>query len=101
MNENIKMILTKDELRRIKTKIKDGKPEITVNVHNMHVKEAQRLLKNLIAIDRKCEELHVIHGYNHGTAIKDMIAADLTSPRIISKSVRKDNPGLTDIVLAA
>lgn len=101
MNENIKMILTKDELRRVKARIKNGKAEITVNVHNMHVKEAQRLLKNLIAVDRKCEEMHVIHGFNHGTAIKDMIASDLVSPRIISKSVRRDNPGLTDILLTA
>lgn len=100
MNNNIKMILTKDELRRVKARINNGQSEITVDLHSMHLKEARRLLNNLIAVDRQCSELHVIHGYNHGTAIKDMIANDLFSPRILNKSVRKDNPGLTDILLS-
>lgn len=100
MSEGLKMILTADEIARIKSRISGNKTNITVDLHQMTVRDAKRLLKNIIAIDRNCSGLHVIHGYKHGTSIKSMIFNDLESPRIIKKATRKDNPGFTDIALS-
>lgn len=100
MNDRLRIILTADEMARITSKINGKESDITVDLHHMTVKGAKRLLQNIIAIDRRCSELHVIHGYVHGTSIKSMVINDLNSPRIINKSTRKNNPGLTDIALA-
>ncbi len=101
MNDKLRMILTEEEIGRIQMNIKNNETELTVDLHKLSVKQAQRLLKNIIAIDRGRVEMHIIHGYNHGTALKEMIAYDFSNPRIESKSTDKSNLGLTNIVLRA
>lgn len=73
---------------------------ISYDTHGMNVKQARQTLKNIIAL-APCEmDLSVIHGYNGGTAIKEMIwnnkeslgyrldRSNMTSPSY--------NPGITN-----
>jgi len=103
MNAKFEMVFTKEEIERIEDKISNnGKHEITVDLHQLTVKEAERLVKNLIVINRDECRLNVIHGYNRGTALKTMITTDNISPRIRNRISCKDNPGRTilDVVAA-
>ena len=101
MDTKLRIILTQEEMNRITSRIKDGKPEMTVDLHKLTVKQARRLLGNIIAVGDSGADIKAIHGYNHGTAIKSMILNDLHSPRILTKETDINNPGLTDIRLAA
>ena len=96
MEKAIKTLFTQAEIDRITTKLKqNGKSVVTVDVHGLTVKEARRLLLNLIAIDKEGCDVKVIHGYHHGTAIKEMIQNDLPNPRVIEKTEPLYNPGAT------
>ena len=95
------MILTQEEIKRIIFKLDaEGRDEITMDLHKLTVKEAKRLIGNVIAIERGECNMNLIHGYNHGTAIRTMIMDDLNSPRIRAKSREMRNPGLTRIKIA-
>ncbi|MCR5734235.1 MAG: Smr/MutS family protein [Lachnospiraceae bacterium] len=91
------LILTKDEMNRIKV---DGE-NISVDLHAMKVKEAKKLIMNIIALNREEFTMEVIHGYNHGTAIKNMVHTDIDNSRIISKKGLAYNLGQTELTIAA
>ena len=95
--QQLGMLLTKEELNRIKIK---GN-QITVDLHHLKVKEAKRLLNNIVAINRSSFTMECIHGYNHGTALKEMIQGDFNNKRILSKKSLQHNLGLTELTVAA
>ncbi len=99
--ERMTFILNGDDLRRVNIQ-KDNKGNIIVviDVHGMRVAEAKKVLNSIIIMYRFPFKLRVIHGYNHGTAIRDMIADELDNQRIVSKKVMYYNPGITSIRLA-
>ena len=99
MEKAIRTIFTQNEIDRITSKIRNGEPTVTVDVHGMTVKDARRMLLNLLAMDREGYDLRVIHGYNRGTAIKDMIRDDLPNPRVVGKIEPPHNPGETLLVV--
>ncbi len=100
MGNAIQMIFTKEEINRIKEKIKaNGEREVSVDLHHLTVKEAQKFMKNLIALDREGCTMRVIHGYNHGTAIKTMIQNNLQSQKIAEKHSCAHNPGQTILTI--
>ena len=101
MNAKLNLILNQDELKRIHSGADGTGTIITVDLHKLSTKQAKRLLKNIIALEEGCSKLRAIHGYNHGTAIRTMIMSDLLSPKIRSKEIDRNNPGLTNIELAA
>ena len=102
METKMQFIFTKEEIERIKEKIKEnGHRTVVVDLHGLSVKKAHRMLLNLIALDRNGYDILAIHGYNHGTAIKNMITADLSSPRIQKKKTPAYNPGQTIISVNA
>lgn len=68
---------------------------ITVDLHGLSVLEARRLLNNIIAMIRRPFLLEIIHGYHHGTAIRDMIYTDFDNPKVISRHINMANPGIT------
>ena len=101
MGAAFKMIFTADEIKRIKEKVKNGEREISVDLHQLTVKQAQKLMKNLIAIDREGCTMRVIHGYHGGTAIRSMVNNDLDSPKIKSRHILENNPGQTILTISS
>ena len=98
MNDTaMRMILKKDELERIGTTATG----ISVDLHKLTVKDARRLVRNIIAVNREQMDMTVIHGYNHGTAIKDMLRNDTVSNRIAGMEGVKGNMGRTILHVAA
>lgn len=97
MGSKYNIILTKEELKRITV----NKDVIMVDVHGMKVKEAKHLLKNLIALEQNAFTLDVIHGYNGGNAIKNMLQRDFLSNRITNMENMLYNEGETLLSIKA
>ncbi len=95
------MILTKDDMERVSVRKEDDENLVlTADLHEMKYKEAYRFVNNLIALNNEPFELDLIHGYNHGTVLRDMIHKDLDNPRIISKTLLLWNEGETLLSIA-
>ncbi len=102
MDSKMQLVFTNDEINRISEKIRNnGSKMFCVDTHGLTVKDAKRLIQNLIVLDREESEIHIIHGFNHGTAIKEMIGNTIANPRINSKRTPANNPGITIIGLQA
>ena len=97
----LSLILTKEDMNRLRIKEKDEETEITADVHGMSVKRAKRFINNILNIVRTKVQLIIIHGYNHGTAIKDMLADQFVNEHIVEKYLDSENQGVTNIVAAA
>ena len=98
MGEVIKMIFTKDELARIQVA---NDNEITVDVHGMERAQCKKFLRTLINVNRKGAVIRVIHGYNGGTRLRDMIRYDnVISRRITGFETNQYNQGITYLQVA-
>ena len=96
------LVFTESELSRISVQEPpQGDTRITVDVHGMKCYEARRFINNIINIVRMAFQLIVIHGYNHGTAIKDMLAHNFSNRRICRKFPDLYNQGVTNMLIAA
>jgi DNA-nicking Smr family endonuclease len=92
------MIFTKEQLERINTReIKGGITEVTADVHGLSVKNAKKFINNIINVARTAIKLVIIHGYNHGTAIKDMIRETFDNSHVVGKYDCSYNKGVTFI----
>ena len=79
----LSMIFTKEDMERVHASVgQNGEEIIFADVHGFHAGRARRFLKNIIAMMRKAFELVVIHGFNNGTVLKDMIREDFKSLQI-------------------
>lgn len=94
-------IFTEEEMSRLSfIDDADSTVRITADVHGMKCSQARRFINNIInAIRQKCS-LVIIHGYNHGTAIKDMLATDFSNSHVQNKYQDPYNKGITHVVLA-
>jgi hypothetical protein len=98
MPEKFKMIFTPEEISRIRPV--DGDNKMIIDLHQLTAAKAMKLLNNLIALNRDDCEIDVIHGYNHGTSIKDTIWNCMQNPRILEKQGVAHNPGMTILKIA-
>ncbi len=97
----MKMVFTAKDVERTKVVEKGGKvSEIIVDVHGMLKAEAQKFLHNLIALIRGTYKLTVIHGFNRGTAIKQMLRETKISDRVTELQGVGCNPGVTIMMIA-
>lgn len=72
---------------------------IEVDIHGMTAQAAKRALEQLLNRTGKgISEIKVIHGYNSGQVLRDMVRKDLKHPRISAKLICL-NPGETRIIL--
>lgn len=72
---------------------------LEVNIHGLTAAEAKHSLEQLLShADKNITELKVIHGYNGGQVLRDMIRKELKHPRIAAKLICL-NPGETRILL--
>ena len=94
--DRLEMILTKEERERIQ----EYPDRMTIDLHGKTQKEARRLLNNVINVIMHPFTMEVIHGYNNGRALKDMIFTEDINPRIVSKKVPVYNIGETILSIA-
>lgn len=78
-----------------------GVPDITYDAHGQSVLDARRAIRNIVNITRSPLSVSVIHGYRHGTAIKDMLGKENFSGRVSERYCPKGNPGATVLHIAA
>ncbi len=92
-------LFKKEWLERISV----GKEEntITIDLHYLTIKEAEKLVKNTIALTGGEYKMDLIHGYNNGTALKEFIHNTNISSRVQKKVSPQWNPGLTELLIAA
>lgn len=77
------------------------KSAMEVDLHGLTVEDAKRRLEHLLShAGPEIREIRVIHGYNGGQALRDMVRVRLKHPRIATKLVTL-NPGETRILLRA
>lgn len=89
------VIFSEEELSRIRERTDNGQITLTVNLHGMSTKNARRFLKNLIALNAGTFNINVIHGFNHGCSIKEMLRNSFISSRIIGVDDVLYNEGMT------
>lgn len=72
---------------------------VTADLHGVYERDARDILAGwLNNAPAGVTELRVIHGYQHGTTLRDMIRQDFSHPRV--KSVLPSlNPGETRLIL--
>lgn len=88
------MVFPKEDMVRFSV-FEDG--NLCVDVHGMSCIEAQRFIKNVIAMMRGEFSVYVIHGYNRGVAIKQMLRRVRLSARDYNVSAIVWNPGMTKL----
>ena len=98
MKERMLFLFSNDEVSRISLHEKYGKVTIFIDVHGLKVREARRLIKNVISLNREKNDICVIHGFNHGTAIKEMISEEDFGN--VTKKEVKGNKGRTLLLCA-
>jgi dsDNA-specific endonuclease/ATPase MutS2 len=77
---------------------KTGKT-VEVDLHGLTEQDAKHRLEHLLSnAGRDVTEVRVIHGYNGGQVLRDMVRLKLRHPRIASKLVGL-NPGETRLIL--
>lgn len=86
------LVLKKEDMARIHVK---NEAEIFVDLHGLRTDEAIKFLNNIINLNKEECIIRVIHGFNHGTALRDMINNRFCNPRIRNRQVVKSNPGMT------
>lgn len=102
VGERLEEIFTDEEMSRIT--ISDsigGCLLITADVHGMKCRQARRFINNIINVIRMVFHLMIIHGYNHGRAIKDMLAGDFHNIHISEQHPDPYNQGVTYMSLYA
>jgi DNA-nicking Smr family endonuclease len=97
----LQLIYTPEQMERIRfaeSVISDN--QVTVDVHGMKCTEAKKFLNNLINLVQESFHLIVIHGYNHGTAIKDMLSNNFENAHVARNYPDQRNQGVTHLVIA-
>ncbi len=98
IENKLKMILPDTDMKRITIKNKKGKIKIFADVHGMKVWEAKRFINNILNLIRETMELIIIHGYKHGSAIKEMLQKEFDNGHVTKISPDRDNMGVTHII---
>lgn len=102
VNNRLRMVFTDEEINRLTIiEVDERKIQIVADVHGMKCSQARRFINNIINTVRVAFHLIVIHGYHHGTAIKDMLAQNFSNTHITEKHADSYNQGVTHMLIAA
>lgn len=101
VGSRLQMIFTTDEYGRLTVDESQNKISIIADVHGMKCWQARRFLNNIINVVGQPFQLEVIHGYVHGTAIKEMLDRSFNNVHIIERHSDPCNYGVTYMSLAA
>ena len=95
MAKKLSVIFTKGQMKRIKF----TKEKIFIDLHGMSKNAAYWFIKCIIGMCQTTTHLVLIHGYKHGTVIKEMIYTYHLSDYITSIFTDKHNMGQTHIIV--
>ena len=99
--ERMTLVLSSKEMARITEGQAAAHTEnYMIDLHGLKRKEAKRFLNNIVNLITRTTELRVIHGYNHGTVLKDMIREDFSNPKIREVRLSVFNLGETVLKVA-
>ena len=102
VSSRLRAIFTQEEFNRLTiNEINTSKIRILADVHGMKCNQAKRFINNIINTLRVACQLIIIHGYNHGTAIKDMLAENFSNTHIAEQYADPHNQGVTHMLIAA
>ena len=77
-----------------------GKPIIDIDLHGMYRDEAIKAIdKALRSADSGTYQIRLVHGYNHGTSLKNMIIDEYRYHPKVLRVQPGDNLGTTILVL--
>ena len=99
MKRSIIIVQEKDAGRVRVYKKENGEMVVSVDLHNMYKEEAKRLINEIIDINHVEFSLEIIHGFNHGTILRNMVQSELKNQRIVNRYSPKWNPGSTYLVI--
>lgn len=101
--EKVKMIETPDVVESLKIAGKEGNKKLVLDVHGFSVKKAKNTINHIIALNNNSFTLEVIHGYVHGTAIKEVVndTTNTINKRIQKRKTFTSNYGITKLEIAA
>ena len=73
---------------------------ITIDVHGMNLYQARiKIQSTLRRADKGVYRIRIVHGFNDGTAIKDMIADEFTNHYKVQRVISGLNQGQTELLL--
>ena len=102
VNNRLSMVFTQEEINRLTiSEIDEYKIQITADVHGMKCSQARRFISNIINTVRVAIQLIIVHGYNHGTTIKDMLAENFGNTHVTEQHLDLYNQGVTHMLIAA
>lgn len=99
LQERFKTIFTAEEISRIHISEHLTGISVVVDVHGLKCSQARRFVNNLINIARCPFIMTVIHGYNHGTAILEIIRGNLENRHIVQRFPDPYNRGVTHLTI--
>ena len=77
-----------------------GKPIIDIDLHGMYRDEAIKAIdKALRSADSGTYQIRLVHGYNHGTSLKNMLIEEYRYHPKVLRVKPGDNLGTTVLVL--
>ena len=84
MSERFQIIFAKTITNRIKllTSPSGEVEKVILDVHGLTCKEALRSINNVIKLTKASCSVEVIHGYKHGSKIKDSLWQQFSNPKI-------------------
>lgn len=101
MMDRMTFIMYGDDLCRVRIyQENDGVNIVEIDLHGLNKKHAAKIISNVILMYRFSFRLILIHGYNHGTALKEYIWNDFNNSRIKDKRCPMNNPGITYLTIA-
>ena len=75
-------------------------PFIKVDLHVLRQEEAIRVIDRAIAsADPSTYQIQLIHGYNRGTSLRNMIYDEYRYEKKVKRIIPGDNQGITILVL--
>ena len=98
--DKIRLVFSNEEIERLQIEQSEHQLSIKVDVHGLKCREARRFINNLINLLRMTFQLIIIHGYNHGTAIKDMLKNNFSNSHVMGIYPDCYNQGVTHLLVA-
>lgn len=85
---------------RLKVIDADDVPCILFNPHGLSVKATKKAINGTICLIHTPFRMEICHGYNSGTAIKEMLYKTKVNPRISKIKSLPNNPGYSLLDIA-
>lgn len=101
VQSRLSFFLYGEDAERVTVKREDGIWKVRYDAHGKDVLHAKRDIANLISSMTGGALISIVHGYNKGTAIKNMLRKCDFGKRVLSVASPSFNPGVTNITVGA